>query len=210
VNGRAVAFFGDGVDEVGGFGSFVEGGRFQANLAGGASGEGNGVICGSGTTGGVGYAYLIGCEADLENNSGTDATLTFSSSKFAIGFLASCGEGTNKCDAGFALDPFDTIRFLYGFIVPASSIDSTGTAFASNASANFGLDVSNGTWASGAIAIPNTSPILAKNGAGSGYENIMYLNSSNQLILGAGTASPGVTKICTSLPTVVGGVVTSC
>ena len=215
LNGRCTTIFGEAVDQVGGATSFVEGARFQATLssAGAGGGAAYGVICSAGDDSGIAYTFIVGCEADVENNSGVDATVSFNKNKFIAGFL-STNFTSNKSDVGFITNPFNTTPFIYGVLIPNGSIDSTGVAYYSNAVANAGLDVSLGVWTTAAVAIPNNSPITALNFAGSTQINLMYLNTSNQLILGAGTVAPGVScasgTVNGATVVIVGGVVTHC
>jgi hypothetical protein len=215
LNGRCTTIFGEAVDQVGGPTSFVEGARFQGTLssAGAGGGAAYGVICSAGDDAGVTYTFIVGCESDVENNSGVDATVAFNKNKFIAGFL-STNFTANKSDVAFLANPFSATPFIYGFLIPNGSIDATGVAFYSNAVANAGLDVSLGVWTTAAVAIPNNSPITALNAAGTIQLNIAYLNASNQLILGAGTAAPGVNcasgTVNGATVVVVGGVVTHC
>lgn len=175
-------------------GAFVEGGRFQVDATVSSStSDFNGVVCSSGTSASVTFGFLIGCEADLQQNSGTDATATFSSSSFSAGFLASCGQGANRCTAGFMTDPFDPVNFVWGVLIPASSLWSGGTAFASNASAGVGLDLGSGSWTGGAIVIPNNSAVRARNAANSANLTFIGVDTSNVTQIASGTSGLNIT-----------------
>src|SRR5258708_4590242 len=101
IGGRPI--WGEAIDPVGGSGSYVEGARFSGALTGGTNGNGTGLVGFASAS--VLYKYLVGAETQTYNNSGTDATTTFSSAKFAAAHLASC-YGANKSDAGFMTNPF--------------------------------------------------------------------------------------------------------
>lgn len=146
IGGRPI--WGEAFDTVGGTGSYAEGARFNATLNGGTLGNGIGVV-GLGVST-VAYSYIGGAEFQVFNLSGTPATTTFSSSKFAWGVMATCGQGAGAaCDAGFITNPFSNSPFISGILVPSGTVSDT--AFRNDASLVYGVDLDRGTYSGAAV-----------------------------------------------------------
>lgn len=192
---RATGLMAEGIDTVGGDGSFVEGGRFQGTVNG-ASGQANGVICSAQSGVGIGWDFLIGCEADIENNT-SDAPATINLSHYAVGFLASNGAaGTAKiADAGFATNNFNSHAFRVGFDVLGGVSDA---AFRILGTQVYGIDMRTATPSFAAIEIPNASPIRAVGVSSAELDIIHVPNGANNLVLG--TDTQGITLPAVSAP----------
>lgn len=138
-NDYHAAFF-EMADDVGGAsGAAVRG---VATCNGGTNGNCSGATLVGVAT--VPYNFIQGSESQAFNSTGTDATTTFTAAKFAVPNLSSCA-GTNKCDAGYLLNPNGTVPDIYGWLAPAGTIDSTGSVLKSNATTTNGIDFTNAT-----------------------------------------------------------------
>jgi hypothetical protein len=198
---RATGLYSEGVDSVGGDGTFVEGGRFHGTVAGN-NGQADGLVCLAQNLAGVSWDYLIGCESATEvANSDTAwpplGTIT-TPVNVAIGFLATNAQATTShvATAGFATNAYSGKPFHAGFYVMGNS--AKDAAFKSDASASIGLDLSGGANGFAAIELPNNSKIRFKGGGGADL-NVMHVPSgSNTLILG--TDTQGITLPATTVP----------
>jgi len=56
----------------------------------------------------------------------------------------------------------------------------------------YGLDLQNGTYSVSAIRLPNNKIIVARNAANNGDINILYMNTSNNLVIGEGVTANSV------------------
>jgi hypothetical protein len=135
----------DANDQVGG--GSISGVHANGSCTGGTGGNCTG-ITGTGAAS-VAYSYVIANEGQVFNNSGSDANVTFSSSKFAAAFLATGGKGgslgSNKSDVAFLINPFTTVPFIYGLYIPTGTIDSTGSVVYSAATTAYGANFLNCT-----------------------------------------------------------------
>lgn len=167
--------FVEAVDNAGGSGSSISGGRFTVSLLVGTAGNGTGVTAVAVTGSIIPYKYLIGGEHQTFNNSGTDATTTFASAKFAAGMLSS-NFGTNRVDAGYLINPFTALSnagkgFITGFFITTNAAGAgldtvVDTGFRCDASCVNGIDLSRGTYSGSAIkstgfSVDNTGDVTA-------------------------------------------------
>jgi hypothetical protein len=201
---RGVALFAEGQLNVPALGinNFVEGVRAHGTIANGmAGGSAYGAVAAAGE--GVGashFGYLIGMEAEVINNS-SDATYNYGTgtslnSHLEIAFNATA-RGTKKSFAAFLVNPFTSAAAAWqvGFMVPYASPDVPsapviGAAFRSDAKSVWGLDLTGhgGGPTFGAIGIANNIPIRAANAANTLTPNILGLDTSDRVVLGADTA----------------------
>jgi len=188
---RATAVYGEAQDQVGGSGSFVEGGRFHGTVMD-TGGAGYGAVAVAGCDTNVAWDYLIALEGWVQNNTAVDQLTHafFDKDNFAAGVIAT-GEGTAKSDAGFLTNPYSAEPFRTGFLVAEDSVDDT--AFASRAATVVGLDLSRGSQSYAAIIIPNNIAIRARNAANSADLNVLAVDASNVLLLGYEAASISIT-----------------
>lgn len=151
------AIFTEAVDNAGGAGSSIAGGRFSAALLLGTSGNGTGATCLATAT--VAYKYLVGGEGQLFQNTGTDATTAYTAAKFASAILAS-NLGTNRSDAAFMTNPESPNTSGKGFITGiliatngrGAGLDTViDAAFRNDASVVDGIDLTRGAYSGFAI-----------------------------------------------------------
>jgi hypothetical protein len=171
--------------------NFIEGIRAHARLnAGTLLGSAYGAIAAGIEESTATHTYLIGLEAEVDSNS-VDSGVVLNPNNFAAPFVAT-SRGANKVDAGYVVNPYtNTVsQFNVGFLVPAgagtAATPVVNAAFQSDAPAVFGLHITNATPPTfAAIGIPNNSPIRATNAANNAELEIIRLNTSNNLTLGA-------------------------
>lgn len=106
------------------------------------------------------FSTLIGAEGVIINNSGNNATTTFSSTNFASGLMATCS-GANGCDAGVLTNPSNVTKAVSGFLVTAASVSDT--AFRNDASLVNGFDGSRGAYSGSFLKGPGNFSV---NGSG--------------------------------------------
>ncbi len=193
---RIQGIYAEGIDNVGGAGSFVEGARFAgiseapqtsaANFAG---------IYGTITyaQGGFGstnrnWSFCVGIESEVQawHDAPSPSPRNFNPNRFSAGFLATCRSG-QPADVAFATNCFTEVDWKAGFVVEKSvnAGKVSDVAFGCyQTDVVYGLDLAKGSYTFAAIAIPNNSAIRAFNAAGTFENNIMSLGGSN--VLGVG------------------------
>lgn len=173
------AVYGECVDNAGGAGSSIAGGRFTASLLVGTGGNATGVTNVAIAT--VAYAFLIGNEAQVWNQV-ADATTTFSSSLFDAGYLAS-NAGTKKSFAAFMTNPDGvTIPWINGLYVASGTLQDS--VVRSDATSAYGINFLNGTFTTAAFRSPN----FQVDGSGTITAGAM-VNGSGALQLGTSTGT---------------------
>lgn len=188
---RATAVFGQAVDYVGVYGSFVEGGRFEGTLIDGDQGAAYGAICSAGVdpnTGATNPRLLIGCEADVNDQLGPDAPLfgAFNRDRFRATFLASQGVGVGgqfKVDAAFVCNPYSLGQFQTGFLLTECVVD-TGIAATIGTTMRKGIDLSLATLSYATLVAPNNAPIRFRSADGTADLNCINLLPDNNLGIG--------------------------
>jgi len=204
---RGVAGYFEGqTNATGSSGNFTEGVRAHGTIhAGVAGGAVYGVIAVAGEGAGAShFGYLVGCEAEVDNNS-ADATYSFGTGNSTVNhfeacFLATSG-GSKKPFAFFMVNPFISAAqsAQVGFHVPAAQPNVTsapvvGAAFRSDAPSTWGLDLTgHGAGPTfGSVGIPNNIPIRANNQAGSGTPAILHLDTTNRVAVGNDSGVAGI------------------
>ncbi|WP_157784790.1 hypothetical protein [Sphingobium xenophagum] len=189
---RATASYGECVDPVGGTTSFCEGGRFQSTVgAGSVNGSGYGAVCAAGAVpGAITPQYIVGCEGNSINLVGPDAVTYagFNKDRFSAAFVATngCdGCGAFKADAGLVINPYSEKPFRTGVLIAENSVDDTGVAFRAGASMVNGIDMHMATFSYSPLWLPNDKPVRISNAAGTAAPNVLTLNASNDLDVGA-------------------------
>lgn len=204
---RATGVYGEAFDPVGGADTFVEGGRFQGTLTGGAHGGAYGLICVGGTdiSGVTNFAYLIGCEGEVDDQVGPNAPpfTSFDKNHFSASFVSTNGVGGSTmmrydADVAFIVNPYSLGKFQTGLLVTKALI-GTAVAATSGTALVSGIDLSLATFSSAAIRTPGfeVSPLGAVYAAG----------YSVQGTTGA-TCSPGTASLATLA--ITNGIVTHC
>ena len=199
---RVQGLYSEAIDAAGGQGSFVEGARVAGiNATAGLQGDVYGIICvaQSGTsTLTPNSDFVIGCESEtIKFGSVAPTPYSFNVGSFSANFLATCRAGV-RTDAAFLCNPYNEVNQApqVGFMVgpgqnvlsPASkSVEHTAFGCYQTGLA-YGLDLSRGGYSFAAIAIPNNSPIRARNSAGNSENNILYLDASDICHVGADAA----------------------
>jgi hypothetical protein len=137
------------------------------------------------TAGGI----VLGMESALDNGTGTKSTYPFDASFLDIAFLATCNG--LRCGTAFALNPFSSAPFNYGFYVPkgvAAGSGIHGASFQSDDITGFyGLELEHGVFANSAIKVGNggTQGINGNTAGGSPVEvHMMYIDTLNNFVLG--------------------------
>jgi hypothetical protein len=192
-NVSCTAGFFEGVDTAGGTTTFVEGLRTHGLVYGGTLGSSYGaILSGQSASPATTTSYIIGAEGEVLNNLSGDGNApvfsSFNRDKFKASFVASCN-GTYKCDVGFVTNPYNHVAARTGFLVGAGSVDDTGFAIGAGASMATGIDLTQGTYSSAPISIPNNAPLRIMNAAASSRLNTMFADTSNRLVLGTDEAS---------------------
>lgn len=187
------AGFFEGVDTAGGTTTFVEGLRTHGLVYGGTLGSSYGaILSGQSASPATTTSYIIGAEGEVLNNLSGDGNApvfsSFNRDKFKASFVASCN-GTYKCDVGFVTNPYNHVAARTGFLIGAGSVDDTGFAIGVGASMATGIDLTQGTYSSAPISIPNNAPLRIMNAAASSRLNTMFADTSNRLVLGTDEAS---------------------
>jgi len=188
---RATAVFGQAVDYVGVYGSFVEGGRFEGTLINGHQGAAYGAICSAGVdpnTGATDPRLLVGCEADVNDQLGPDAPLfgAFNRDRFRTTFLASQGVGVGgdfKVDAAFVCNPYSLGKFQTGFLLTECVAD-TGVAAASGTVMAKGIDLSLAALSYASLVAPNNAPIRFQSADGLVGLNVINVTPDNNIQIG--------------------------
>jgi hypothetical protein len=132
------------------------------------------------------HAYAIGVESDVANISGVDDT---TSTYQNVAFLASTspfpGVGQNKVLAAYMINPYNQTgsQFIFGYWVPASATAVSTSDIRLDNGSTFGLDMHEGTM-SYPIALPSNLGIYSNNHANNNLLELMFLNSSDELVLG--------------------------
>jgi len=179
----------EATDAIGGNGSFIEGARFHGTLgAGSSSGQANGLVTLAQSVSGAPFNFMIGIESVIENST-ADAPAIFNPNNFAVDYLATNAQaGTSKViDAYYMCNPFNAKPARIGFFNPPGASVSDA-AVRSYGTTVYGIDLSKATISYAALAIPNFCAIMARNAANTADMNIAYVDTSNRLILGNGTA----------------------
>lgn len=193
-NTRATAHFFECQDRAGGVNSWCEGTKSIASLTGGTFGSAYGAVLSAGTASGVSYQYLIGAEGTVENQSGVNALVwgSFNINGYASAFTATNGTNNpsaNKSDVAYVTNPYSGAPFRTGFGCYGNDgggrIGVDDTCFATKGEVAKGIDLSLGSYSVAAIILPNVGILAALNAAGNDYINLAYLDSSNNLNLGA-------------------------
>jgi hypothetical protein len=156
-NARGTAIYAEAVDPVGGDNSFVEGLRTQAVLLTGNLGSAYGSVSAAGTasSGPTSPKYLIGHEAEVDDQIGPDAPTfgSFDKDTVTATYVATNGNGGGtryKADAAFLTNPYSMQRFQTGILFGETSLSDTGIAFRSNVIVN-GIDMHLATFSGFAI-----------------------------------------------------------
>lgn len=188
-NSRATAVYGEAYDPVGGTTSFVEGGRFQGVLTGGANGSAYGAICAAGTnaSGPTTPAYLIGCEGEVTKQVGADAPIfgSFNANSFTASFVATAGVGVasvKKVDAAFVVNPYSVGKFRTGLLL-SSAVDDTGIAALAGTRLASGIDLHLATLSYSVMWAPNNVPVRWSNAAGTAGLNALNVNAANKTVV---------------------------
>jgi hypothetical protein len=189
---RTTGVFGEAVDKVGGFGSFVEGIRGQGTLIDGSAGAAYGAICSAGIdphSGANTFRLLVGCEGETDNTTGPDAPTfeRFSRDHFAITFVASNGVGSGKrykADAGFWTNSYSLAQFQTGFLC-SSAVADTCLAATRDTAVHKGIDLSLASISYATLIAPNNAPIRFANAAGTAKLNVLTVDTSDVVQLGA-------------------------
>jgi hypothetical protein len=188
----------EGIDNVGGYGTFVEGGKFVGiglDTVPPGTGAAYGVI-GWGQS--ANSQYTVGIEAQTVRTGGTDAPGPYGfnpNAQMTVGFLASNGTpggGVGKrADVGFLVNPFNGAKTSTGFGCGAGSIESTaGTCFIDFGGGALGMDLSlsDTPHTIGSILIGNQDPIMIKK-TDRTFVAALYVGTDNALHLNTGTTS---------------------
>lgn len=190
---RVQGLFSEAIDAVGWVGTgnvnFIEGIRAQSTLTAGTLGSAYGIVSAASEVVGVTHTYLVGNESEVDTNT-TDATGTFNNNSFTASYLAT-SRGIKKVDAAYVVNPNTAAvaEYIRGFYVPggASNTPVSESAFRTDAAATWGFYVGGATY--GSLRIPNNIPIRAGNAAASTDLNVLTINPSDQLVLGAETTA---------------------
>lgn len=194
----------EGIDNVGGYGTFVEGGKFvgisSASVPAGTGGA-YGVI---GWAQSVSNQLTVGIEAQTMRTGGADApgpyTFKFPdprgfnpAAQATVGFLHSNGFGGvgKRADVGFLVNPYNPAKTSTGFGCGAGSIESTaGTCFVDFGGGALGMDLSvSGTpHTLGSILLSNQDPIMIKKTDAS-FVPALYVGTDDALHVNQGTTS---------------------
>jgi hypothetical protein len=196
---RTTGVFGEAADEVGGFGSFVEGLRGQGSIMHGNAAAAYGAICSAGidpNTEATNFRLLTGCEGEVDNTIGPDAATfdTFSRDHFAVSFVASNGVGRGKrykADAAFWTNSYSLAQFQTGFLCSAGVAD-TCLAATKDTAARKGIDLSLATLSFATLVAPNNAPIRFANAAGTAKLDVLNVDAANVLQVGTDAARVNV------------------
>jgi hypothetical protein len=195
VGTRVQGIYSESIDNVGGNGTFVEGGRFAGiNCTSGLNGEVYGVIAyaQSGTsTITPNSSFCIGVESEVVYYHSVPAPTPrlFNPNRFSMGFMATCRKG-QAADVAFGVNPYTEVNWKAGFVVEksVSTGQVTDVAFGCyQTGVVYGLDLGKGSYTFAAISIPNNSAIRAFDSAGANELNILYLGADNFTTLGIET-----------------------
>ena len=193
---RVQGIYAEGIDNVGGAGSFVEGARFAGISDAPATGSADFAgIYGTITyaQAGVGannksWSFCVGIESEVQafHNTPTPAPRNFNANRFSAAFLATCRAG-QVADVAFATSPYTEVSWKAGFVVEKSVSPGqiTDVAFGCyQTGVSYGIDLAKGSYTFAAISIPNSSAVRAYNAAGTLENNIMSLGGTNILSVG--------------------------
>lgn len=213
-----------------GSGTFFEGLRGQCDLLSGSTyAQCEGAAAEANIPVGATGMNAFGSEADINNNSGTPASPTFSQTAFSASFLASCGDhGTitngERCENAYVVNPNNAYPFIRGLFIPltATTLDPTIGAAIQVASYNGiptntvpqGLKMDGAVFTSAALTLPNGgfgsqgagAGIKGANAAGSNLLSMLYMSSGNLVEVGADPNTSGVMVGWPGLPVSMAGV----
>jgi hypothetical protein len=175
----------------GGGNPFIEAIRANSFLAPGTKlGSGYGIVAGAGAGDpATSYRFLFGAEMTVFNNS-TDAppTQQFAPTTSMAASFHATNDGTKKIDAFFASNPYIKNSghgpARAGLLITDGSVSDT--AFAAKGSIPIGIDFTQGTFTTAAMALPNGGAIRAKNAAGTDYLNLIFADGNNNVTVGEG------------------------
>lgn len=203
---RGCAVFAEAQDFAGSASGFIEGIRTHAVLSGGTNGEAYGIVATASSLAG-GYTELICMEAQLFQQSGTNAPATFNGTApptLSVGYITE-NDGANFADCAFLCNPYSIGKFRRGFVVGANVV--TEAAFADYAAVSVGLDLASGSQSFASITTPNNTPIRMRDPGGVNLNNVMFLSTINTLVLGTDCSAVNtiIQSGTTSTPTIVNG-----
>jgi hypothetical protein len=182
----------EGIDTVGGFGTFVEGFR-GVGVSTSTSGIGGGAYGVIGWGQSYNAQFTIGFEAETIRTNGPDAPgpRGFNpSAQMMVGYLFSNGvAGTgNRADVGFLINPFNSIKTSTGFACGLATIEPTaGICFGDYGGSAIGLDLSLGgpsPHALAAVLLSNMDPIQGFYVDNTTLSNMMFMGADNVVHLG--------------------------
>jgi hypothetical protein len=189
---RVQGIYSEAIDNAGGNGTFVEGGRFAGiNCTSNLNGDVYGVIAyaqsGDGTNT-PNSSFCIGIESETVyfHSVLAPAPRSFNPNRFSAAFLATNRNGITG-DVAFAVNPYTEVSWKAGFVVEKSVSPGqvTDVAFGCyQTGVVYGIDLAKGSYTFAAISIPNNSPIRAFDSSGVNELNILYLGTDNFTILG--------------------------
>jgi hypothetical protein len=175
-------------------GAFVEGVRAAGVLVDPTAGNVNsayGLIATAVASGDVpDFDFLVGVESEAINAADADvpnlmAGQFFDNTKFSASFMAS-GLFGKRMTAGFLCNPFSdpAVAPYAGFFAPLGSLATTGVFAESTAETVYGLRLSRGAQSFACIALPNNTPIRARESGSTSERNVLYVNTGETLVLG--------------------------
>ena len=146
-NNGCRGMMGEAIDNVGGFGTFVEGGKFVgiSNTADGTSGAwGVQAWAQSNNT-----QFTVGLEATVVKTGGSNAPGPpgFNPNSFAAGVVVSAGptSAQKSIDVGYLINPFNAVKTSSGFACGKNSIEPTAEAVSPTTGGSaIGMDLSGG------------------------------------------------------------------
>lgn len=198
--------------------NFIEAGRFQSALTNGSTlGSAYGIVCSGGQNPGTTFTYLIGCEGEVINSSvDAPAPGSLNANHMAGSFLAS-SSGTKMVDYFYGTNPYTTssAKAQSGLYIAANSINNSsvydvgGGTYGVNIASNkaiaafaytygaslIGLDLVGSTLSYAAIRIPNNISIRWQNAAANADLAAMYVDGSNNFVLGTSTNGTSMASI---------------
>jgi hypothetical protein len=195
VTSRVQGIYAEAIDNVGGNGSFVEGGRFAGiNCTSNLNGDVYGIIAYAQSGNGTqipNSSFCIGIESEVVyyHNVPAPSPRAFNPNRFSMGFMATCRNG-QAADVAFGINPYTEVNWKAGFVVEksVSTGQVTDVAFGCyQTGVVYGLDLGKGSYTFAAISIPNNNPIRAFDSAGANELNILYLGTDNFTTLGIET-----------------------
>lgn len=186
---RGQGIYAEAIDEVGGIGSFVEGGRFHGIAKGDAKAYG---LVAYAQTNVAGSLNAVGLEAEVARVAGVDAALPTAwtnGQQLDAMALATARYGKQPM-AGFLLNPYNTVKVRVGFGV-LNSFAAQGTAQGLVSFASFFTnenDVPHGFYARNVtyslVSGPNNIPIRMATADETAELNVLNLEPDNYVSLG--------------------------